>query len=122
MLGGASSELLQYGVRGPTPDLLPVPWSGALTGVVAAGGFEPVAEGTASVCEVPALPIVESYCGNIVELDNISWFNKWFSSENFVQLVLAVNCIIPQTKQPPGLHSNGITGRSLVSTHFSFCW
>ncbi len=41
---------------GPTPDLMPVPCSGALTGVVATGGFEPVAEGTASVCVAPALP------------------------------------------------------------------
>ncbi len=35
---------------------MPVPCSGALTGVVATGELEPVAEGTASVCGAPALP------------------------------------------------------------------
>ncbi len=32
-----------------------VPCSGALTGVVATGGFKPMAKGTASVCGAPAL-------------------------------------------------------------------
>ncbi len=40
--------LPQYGAWGPTPDLVPVLWSGALTGVVG--------EGTPSVCWAPALP------------------------------------------------------------------
>ncbi len=35
---------------------MPVPRSGALTGVVVIGGFKPMAEGTASVCGAPALP------------------------------------------------------------------
>ncbi len=35
---------------------MPVPWSGALTGVVATGGFEPVTKGTASVYGASALP------------------------------------------------------------------
>ncbi len=38
---------------GSTPDLMPAPWSEALTGVT--GGFEPVVEGTASVHGTPAL-------------------------------------------------------------------
>ncbi len=40
----------------PTPDLMPVPWSGALTGVVTTGGLGPVAEGMASVYGAPAPP------------------------------------------------------------------
>ncbi len=51
-----SSGLPRNGAWGPTPDLIPVPWSGALMAVVATGGFEPMAEGTVIVYGEPDLP------------------------------------------------------------------